>query len=434
MNILKGIWILFFVLTAGTLSARETLLSEDFRKCTKTTEVTSFDEFTTMPGWSGSKVYQNRGSVKIGTSSVRGELTTPPLDLSDSEATYTLSFKICAWSNDKDYIYILVDNEIVYRIADLKSDNENQGASLETCQVAIKGTDASRITFAASIATRNRFFLDDVMIVKETESPPLPPIETQIVYEEDFANGANGFAFMDTNPMGLTDVWKTVSYNQHTYLKATGYKNGNKVAESMAISPAINMFDVVNSNVGAFITFDHAVNYANHREFASALTLWVSFNYTEENSASVLWEPLAIPVYPDGDSFTFVSSDSISLTALLHKASTMPAADVSNMRIAFRYTSNTEIATTWEVTNIKIMQCDYTTRINKLVILDEDFVTVKEGRVIIDTKSGGLIEIFNLSGQKVYSISAIGIQIIEGLNKGEIYIVRCAGRVAKVAL
>src|SRR5659263_116227 len=54
------------------------------------TTSTAMDALTTLPGWTGSKVYPAGSALKIGSSSVAGILTTPALDLSSQSGSFNL--------------------------------------------------------------------------------------------------------------------------------------------------------------------------------------------------------------------------------------------------------------------------------------------------------------------------------------------------------
>ena len=78
--------LLVALLTGGLFSSlhAQQILFEDFSGMTDstTTDISgSLDNYTQVPGWTGNKVYQSNGAAKIGTSSVKGYITTPALDL-----------------------------------------------------------------------------------------------------------------------------------------------------------------------------------------------------------------------------------------------------------------------------------------------------------------------------------------------------------------
>lgn len=70
------------------------LLEQSFEHITAgagTTDVSlSLDEYTSVPGWTGFRVYTGNGYLSIGSDVFSGRLTTPPLDVSDSNGQLTV--------------------------------------------------------------------------------------------------------------------------------------------------------------------------------------------------------------------------------------------------------------------------------------------------------------------------------------------------------
>ena len=50
----------------------------------------SLDEYTSVPGWTGFRVFTGNGYLSIGSDMFSGRLTTPPLDVSDSNGRLTV--------------------------------------------------------------------------------------------------------------------------------------------------------------------------------------------------------------------------------------------------------------------------------------------------------------------------------------------------------
>ena len=118
-------------------------------------------------------------------------------------------------------------------------------------------------------------------------------------------------------------------------MKATGYANStNYATESWLVSPEIDL----TSQTTAFLTFDHAGKYFSSVDKAKEeTTLRISAD------GGNTWDAVVIPTYYALD-FKFVSSGEISLASYVGK----------KIKIAFRYTSTTEKAGTWEVKNVKV--------------------------------------------------------------------------------
>ena len=79
------------------------ILTETFSKFTKTGSVEmsgSLDDYMDNAGWTGSKLYEAIGGIRLGTGSSTGTLTSPALDLSASEGKVTVAFKAKTFNND----------------------------------------------------------------------------------------------------------------------------------------------------------------------------------------------------------------------------------------------------------------------------------------------------------------------------------------------
>ncbi len=76
-------------------NAATLLLEENFNKFTSanSTDISSqLDNWMDNPGWTGSNLYQDVGGIRFATSGAVGVLTSPALDLSDSEGKVTVKF------------------------------------------------------------------------------------------------------------------------------------------------------------------------------------------------------------------------------------------------------------------------------------------------------------------------------------------------------
>ena len=79
------------------------LLTETFVKCTKTGAQdigSSLDDYMDNTGWTGEKLYETVGGIRLGTGSSAGNLTSPALDLSTSEGKVTIVVKAKTLNND----------------------------------------------------------------------------------------------------------------------------------------------------------------------------------------------------------------------------------------------------------------------------------------------------------------------------------------------
>lgn len=159
------------------------------------------------------------------------------------------------------------------------------------------------------------------------------------ILNETFATGVGSFSIKDVNLSdGLTFVWKhDASYK---YMKASAYVSGaNKASESWLVSGKLDMSKVSD----ATLTFDQALNFLKGQSRADYVKVLASTDYSGDVSKAT-WTELTVEGWPTTDGWTIVSS----------KASMKSFAGKSNVYIAFKYTSNTSYAPTWEVKNVVV--------------------------------------------------------------------------------
>ena len=164
---------------------------------------------------------------------------------------------------------------------------------------------------------------------------PVDPVVKTLPYS-DLVSGQGDFTINNVAVGSLSSIW---SWDSHGYMKGSGYKAG-AATESWLISPAISL----SGATAPELTFTHAINFAKGTA-AETLTLWV------KESTATDWTQVTIPNYPTSDSWTFVESGAIDLTAYVGKT----------INVAYKYTSTADIAATWEVKNFKVAEKGATT-------------------------------------------------------------------------
>jgi hypothetical protein len=161
-----------------------------------------------------------------------------------------------------------------------------------------------------------------------------PPTPGTTIFSETFASGQGEFAIQDVfMPEELTYIWQHDA--NYSCMKASAYVGQAYAAESWLISPVI---DLSNASA-ATLKFDQAVNYASPD---GALSVMISTDYAGE-VLQCTWTELSLSQWPAGSNWTFVNS----------------TADLSQfagqrVTIAFKYTSNTNASSTWEVKNFVV--------------------------------------------------------------------------------
>ncbi|MGD1318909.1 DUF5689 domain-containing protein [Chryseobacterium sp. 2R14A] len=159
---------------------------------------------------------------------------------------------------------------------------------------------------------------------------PLP-----VLYKDDFAAGGFGTDWTTVNVAG-TQIWNTSNQGNGTnYYAVMSAPLGSAANEDWLISKTVSLA----GKTKAAVSFTTDVRYAG-----SALQVYATENYTG-NPSTTTW--VALPAALDTNTAAFgdwVSSGNVDLSAFLGK----------NVRIAFKYTSTSSAAATWEVDDFKI--------------------------------------------------------------------------------
>lgn len=133
------------------------------------------------------------------------------------------------------------------------------------------------------------------------------PGEEKVLLDESFATNQGAFTIDNkVMPSELTYVWNHDDRNGG-YMKASAHINKptevDYATESWLISPELDLTTATT----ATLTFDHAVNFA--KDMQTQQTLWVKEVGTEN------WQQVTIATYPAGNSWAFISSGNIDLSA-----------------------------------------------------------------------------------------------------------------------
>ena len=153
--------------TAGG-GATATVFTETFSKCSGTggnsggwngsvaSNGLSDGTHTDNSGWTFDKGYVGDGCTRFGSSGGKGSATTPAIG---TAGTLQLSFRAGAWSGDATTLLISVSAGSI----DKESVTLVNGTFTTYTATITDATPSTRITFA-SAGSKNRFFLDDVIV------------------------------------------------------------------------------------------------------------------------------------------------------------------------------------------------------------------------------------------------------------------------------
>ncbi|MCM1555860.1 MAG: fibronectin type III domain-containing protein, partial [Bacteroides sp.] len=144
---------------------------EGFSKSEKasTSAISDFDKVTDMPGWSGENMYPEVSEIKGGTSSKKGKLVSPAIDLGKDGGKYYVAFMARAYNNKNDGTSIqLTAGEETVQVEGLDKESMT-----EYVYMFNNGTATTRLTFEAINAGSNRFYLDSIRVYQVLPAEPM---------------------------------------------------------------------------------------------------------------------------------------------------------------------------------------------------------------------------------------------------------------------
>ena len=202
-----------------------------------------------------------------------------------------------------------------------------------TFSFAFAASDATRyLSLNAAVSSNYFAFYKTGQILNLYLVPATLYVAPEVVYnlpfEESFAGTKGEFTINEVS--GYSGVWAT----NGEYIKASAYSGGNNAAESWLASPKFDLTGVEKP----LLKFKHACNYFNGAAPADFFTLWATANNGET------WTQLSVNNYPAGDNGTFVDA-SVDLSAYKNQV----------IKFAFKYTSTTSTAATWEIKNLSFI-------------------------------------------------------------------------------
>ena len=144
----------------------------DFTSAENTDISGSLNTYTLVTGWTGTKVYSATagGMAKIGAASTAGELITPSLNLSGNGGAATLTYDAYSYGSDSAaaIISVSINGGSSYAIV---VTNTFSG-SMTTYTVELTGcTATTKIKIASRIASKCRFYLDNVQVAQGGSTP-----------------------------------------------------------------------------------------------------------------------------------------------------------------------------------------------------------------------------------------------------------------------
>ena len=179
-----------------------TNLSENFSLYARTNGAidvsTNLDAYMHVAGWTGAKAYENAGTAKMGSSSAKGYLTTPTVDLSANGGVATLTFDLGQYGTDVGAVKVMhaPDGSTFTQVGG----DITPPAALTTQTIEITGgTALSKIQITASGLSKNRFYLDNVQI-------------SQAAAARRYVPGYQNLDVGDVTTVAVTGLTESVTY------------------------------------------------------------------------------------------------------------------------------------------------------------------------------------------------------------------------------
>lgn len=116
-------------------------------------------------GWTGSRIYERPGYIKIGVTATAGWAITPPLSAIQGKVNVKVSFDCANWDGASSKIVVTAENAGAVRVSEVSGLKFNEWT---TFSVEIEGVKANTcIKFASPEGVTNgRFFLDNIKVEK----------------------------------------------------------------------------------------------------------------------------------------------------------------------------------------------------------------------------------------------------------------------------
>ncbi len=155
-----------------------------------------------------------------------------------------------------------------------------------------------------------------------------------LAFTATFNQSLDGFTAVDK--LGYQNWYNPAGSD---YVTMNGYRSGTRYPnEDWLVSPA---FDLAGKQA-ATLTFTHVINYCQDAaRLAANHTLWITSAYTGD-PATTQWTQLAIGTMPAGTNWTWV-------TPVIQIPDTYLT---DNVRFAFKYLSDDQMAGQWEIKNL----------------------------------------------------------------------------------
>lgn len=324
--------------------------------------------------------------ARFGTANAKGSATTPAIDLSGDK--YILTFKAGAWSGDKTNIDVKVSKGTLSYNGTSSSTQTitmADAAWTDYTMTVAGATNSTTITFTAKVKSDNRFFLDEVKIVKAqapaTSTLSLVAVDNGIYYATFSSSEAVIFS---------SEVEVDAVSVEGSTLNITELEKGDHFVKATSADG----FDVVSN--GYYVP-------ANTGVLIQSLTDNVTYYYPYESATVTPLENMLKPAPAAGGEFT--AEDGYQYYKLAYN----------------NYTAKTGLGFYWGAENGGAFSVKAGTAYlavpttegsgAKAFTLDGGVVT---GISSVNVESNRTKTIYNIAGQRVYDMTKSGLYIVDG--------------------
>lgn len=231
---MKKLFTLCFALCLALGLSAQVVLSEDFSLVTDSTSssiANSINTYTQTTGWTADWVYPCTGKIKIGKSTAGGFIQTPALDLSANNGQFVVSFDAEAWYNDNTHIKIIIDG-VEYTVDGLENDG-SYGSYTHFEMPFAGGTSATTVRFESYVASKGRFFIDNIVITSQAAGP-----DVTAPFVASVTPSANAVAVHFNEVLDATSAQNVANYSLDNNINITSATLAGSVV-TLAVSPAL---------------------------------------------------------------------------------------------------------------------------------------------------------------------------------------------------
>lgn len=257
------------------------------------------------------------------------------------------------------------------------------------------------------LGTHTNYFgvtgLKEVVTYAFGDEEIVPPATVEGFYT-GLVNNADGWNFDNvTLPAGLSYIWQWDA--QHSCLKGSAFYKQVYAAESVAVSPVIDLTGKKEISLDFKAAYNQyklnnvLINVAEVSKYATVVI---------REAGATTWTKLADVTLPETFSWDFIDNATISLDAYAGK----------KIELGFRYVSTSDVAGTWEVQNVVVKASDGSSAVEEIVA---DLGVRVEGNSIVAPE-----------GARVFGINGIEAGT-ENLSNG-LYIVVVGEKAVKVVV